>query len=198
MRSLCTHRFQANAKLFCKWKHTSNSFLQSSAPTNNFAPPSLLHEREKNKQWTRWAITVHQKFCSEKKKLPAAIFTHTKPSFKIIRENILLSENQKEKVLRKNSLYYTEKNSGFVRVFCEIFYTLFTFDFTIAKKYTSIIQRKIQVLLMCFEKNIWLSTKIYSFVVCNVVCKIELWYNNYIKSFINSCKVGYGDLRAIW
>ena len=52
-----------------------------------------------------------------------------KPSFKIIRENVLLSENQKEKVLRKNSLYYTEKNSRFVRVFFKILYTLFTFDF---------------------------------------------------------------------
>ena len=45
----------------------------------------------------------------------------------------MLSENQKEKALRKNSLYYTEKNSRFVRVFCKILYTLFTFDFTIEK-----------------------------------------------------------------
>ena len=58
---------------------------------------------------------------------------HTKPSFKIIRENILLSENQKEKHRSKNSLYYTEKNSCFVRVFFEILYTLFTFHFTIEK-----------------------------------------------------------------
>lgn len=33
-------------------------------------------------------------------------------------------------MLRKNSLYYTEKNLHFVRVFCEFLYTLFTFDFT--------------------------------------------------------------------
>jgi hypothetical protein len=65
--------------------------------------------------------------------LTAAIFTHTKTSFQIIRENILPSENQKEKALRKNSLYYTEKNSHFVRVFFKILYTLFTFDFTIEK-----------------------------------------------------------------
>lgn len=45
----------------------------------------------------------------------------------------MLSEKQKEKVLRKNSLYYTEKNSHFVRVFCKILYTLFTFDFAIEK-----------------------------------------------------------------
>ena len=51
---------------------------------------------------------------------------------------------------------------------------------------------------MCFQKNIWVSTKIYSFVVCNVVYDIELWYNDYIKSFTNSCKVWYGDLRAVW
>ena len=66
----------------------------------------------------------------KRKKLPAAIFTHTKTSFQIIRENILLSEKQKEKVLRKNSLYYTEKNFRFVRVFFKIFYTLFTFNFS--------------------------------------------------------------------
>ena len=54
---------------------------------------------------------------------------------------------------RKKSLYYTEKNPHFVRVFCKIFYTLFTFNFTIAKKYPSIIRRKIQVLLMCFERK---------------------------------------------
>ena len=45
----------------------------------------------------------------------------------------MLSENQKEKVLRKNSLYYTEENPRFVRVFFKILYTLFTFDFTIEK-----------------------------------------------------------------
>jgi len=58
---------------------------------------------------------------------------HTKTSFQIIRENILPSENQKEKALRKNPLYYTEKNSHFVRVFFKNLYTLFTFDFTTAK-----------------------------------------------------------------
>lgn len=45
----------------------------------------------------------------------------------------MLSEKRKEKVLRKNSLYYTEKNSHFVRVFFKILYTLFTFNFTIEK-----------------------------------------------------------------
>ena len=45
----------------------------------------------------------------------------------------MLSENQKEKAFRKNSLYYTEKNFNFVRVFFKILYTLFTFDFTIEK-----------------------------------------------------------------
>ena len=78
---------------------------------------------------------------------------HTKTSFQIIRENILPSENQKEKHRSKNFLYYTEKNSRFVRVFFKNFYTLFTFDFTTAKKYPSIILRKIQVLLMCFQKK---------------------------------------------
>jgi hypothetical protein len=45
----------------------------------------------------------------------------------------LLSENQKEKVLRKNSLYYTEENPRFVRVLFKILYTLFTFNFAIEK-----------------------------------------------------------------
>ena len=39
----------------------------------------------------------------------------------------------KRKTLRKNSLYYTEKNFNFVRVFFKILYTLFTFDFTIER-----------------------------------------------------------------
>ena len=38
-----------------------------------------------------------------------------------------------QKAFRKNSLYYTEKNSRFVRVFFKILYTLFTFNFTITK-----------------------------------------------------------------
>ena len=42
-------------------------------------------------------------------------------------------KTKKKKCLEKNSLYYTEKNSRFVRVFCKILYTLFTFDFTIEK-----------------------------------------------------------------
>ena len=34
----------------------------------------------------------------------------------------------------KKSLYYTEKNFNFVRVFCKILYTLFTFNFTKEEK----------------------------------------------------------------
>ena len=52
----------------------------------------------------------------QKKKLTSAIFTHTKTSFQIIRENILLSEKQKEKHNSKIPLYYTEKNSHFVKL----------------------------------------------------------------------------------
>ena len=36
--------------------------------------------------------------------------------------------------LIKKFLYYTEKNSHFVRVFCKILYTLFTFHFTTEEK----------------------------------------------------------------
>ena len=45
----------------------------------------------------------------------------------------MLNESQKEKHRSKNSFYYTEKNSRFVRVFFKILYTLFTFNFTIEK-----------------------------------------------------------------
>jgi len=43
-------------------------------------------------------------------------------------------KTKKKRYRSKNSLYYTEKISHFVRVFCKILYTLFTFDFTTAKK----------------------------------------------------------------
>jgi len=48
-------------------------------------------------------------------------------------------------------------------VFFKILYTLFTFNFTTAKKYPYIIRRIIQVLLMCFEReftNYFIKTKI--------------------------------------
>ena len=43
---------------------------------------------------------------------------------------------------------------------------------------------------MCFQKKFWLSTKIYSFVNCNVVCKIELWYNDYIRVLLTRARSG--------
>ena len=76
-------------------------------------------------------------------------------------ESVSSDENKNTPI--KKSLYYTEKNFNFVRVFFKILYTLFTFNFTIAKKYPSIIRRKIQVLLMCFERkftNYFIKTKI--------------------------------------
>ena len=42
-------------------------------------------------------------------------------------------KTKKKKHRSKNSLYYTEKISRFVRVFFKILYTLFTFHFTIEK-----------------------------------------------------------------
>jgi len=42
-------------------------------------------------------------------------------------------KTKKKKCLEKNSLYYTEKNSRFVRVSFKILYTLFTFNFAIEK-----------------------------------------------------------------
>ena len=77
------------------------------------------------------------------------------------------SDENKNSPHEKKSLYYTEKNFHFVRVFFKILYTLFTFNFTI-EKYPSIIQRKIQVLLMCFERkftNYFIKTKILTFLI---------------------------------
>ena len=177
--------------------HTSNSFLQSSAPTKNFALPSPLHELEKNKQWTRWAITVHRISCSAKEKIDRCNF--------YAYENLLPNYSREYFYKVKTKKMHSEKTPSTIRRKIFILFGCFSKFFTPClhlisrwKKYPSIIQRKIQVLLMCFEKKFWLSTKIYSLVVCNVVCKIELWYNFYIKSFTNSCKVGYGNLRAVW
>lgn len=79
------------------------------------------------------------------------------------------------------SLYYTEKNLNFVRVFFKILYTLFTFEFMTAKKYPSIIRRKIQVLLMCFERkftNYFRKTKIFAVLPwANKAVFKELWCN---------------------
>ena len=111
--------------------NTSNSFSQSSAPTKNFAPPSPLPEQEKNKQWTRWAITVHQKFCSAKEKIDRCNFyayENLLPNYS--REYFYKVKTKKKNTFQKNSLYYTEKNPRFVRVFFKILYILFAFNFT--------------------------------------------------------------------
>lgn len=77
----------------------------------------------------------------------------------------------------KKSLYYTEKNFNFVRVFCKNLYTLFTFDFT-TEKIPSIIQRKFQVLLMCFERkftNYFIKTKILTFFIDEDLLPVPLF-----------------------
>ena len=115
------------------------------------------------------AITVHQKFYSAKENIVRCNFyayENLLPNYS--REYFYKVKTKKEKALRKNSLYYTEKNSRFVRVFCKILYTLFTFHFTIAKKYPSITRRKNSVLLMCFERkftNYFIKTKILTVFV---------------------------------
>ena len=91
---------------------------------------SILPEREKNKRWTRWAITVHQKSCSAKEKIDHCNFyayENLLPNYS--REYFYKVKIKKKRHRSKNSLYYTEKNSHFVRVFFKILYTLFTFDF---------------------------------------------------------------------
>ena len=69
----------------------------------------------------------------KRKNCPLQFLRIRKPPLKLFERIFSWSENQKENAFRKNSLYYTEKNSRFVRVFCKILYILFTFDFTIEK-----------------------------------------------------------------
>ena len=73
------------------------------------------------------------------------------PSSKLFERIFCIVETKKHR--SKISFYYTEKNFNFVRVFFKILYTLFTIDFIITKKYPSLIRKKIQVLLMCFQKK---------------------------------------------
>ena len=79
-------------------------------------------------------ITVHQKFCSAKEKTDHCNFyAYETLLSNYSREYFYKVKTKKKKCLEKNSLYYTEKNPRFVRVFFKILYTLFTFHFTTAK-----------------------------------------------------------------
>ena len=91
-------------------------------------------------------------FVRQKKKLTAAIFTHTKPSFQIIRENIFDSENTKK---------HRSKTPSTIRRKIPVLFGCFSEFFTSClhlispqKKCPSIIRRKMHILLMCFQKNI--------------------------------------------
>lgn len=61
------------------------------------------------------------------------ICVHFEPPSKLFEIVFCRVETKRKTPFKKTSLYYTEKNFNFVRVFCKIFYTLFTFDFTITK-----------------------------------------------------------------
>ena len=134
--------------------HTSNSFSQSSAPTKNFAPPSPLPERERNKRWTRWAITVHQKSCSAKEKIDRCNFyayENLLPNYS--REYFAEWKTKRKTPFKKTPSTIRRK----IPVLFGCFFKFFTpclHLFSPLKKYPSIIRRKIQVLLMCFEKNL--------------------------------------------
>lgn len=133
--------------------HTSNSFSQSSAPTKNFAPPSPLPEQEKNKRWTRWAITVHQKPCSAKEKIARCNFyayENLLPNYS--REYFYKVKAKKKNTIKKLPLLYGEKFpfcSGVLQNSLHLVYICFHHS----KKYPSIIQRKNWILLMCFERK---------------------------------------------
>ena len=134
--------------------HTLNNFLQSSAPTKNFALPSPLLEQEKNKQWTRWAITVHQKFCSAKGKIVRCNFyayENLLPNYS--REYFAKWKSKRKTPFKKLPLLYGEKFQFCSGVFQNSLHLVYIW-FHHNKKYPSIIQRKIQVLLMCFQKNL--------------------------------------------
>ena len=55
-------------------------------------------------------------------------------------------------MLRKNSLYYTEKNPHFVRVFFKILYILFTFHFAIEKIHLYNTEKKLSFVDVFSEK----------------------------------------------
>ena len=69
----------------------------------------------------------------KRKNCPLEFLRIRKPPLKLFKRIFCWVKTKKKKCLEKNSLYYTEKNPHFVRVFFKIFYTLFTFNFTIEK-----------------------------------------------------------------
>ena len=87
----------------------------------------------------------------------------------------MLSENQKEKHNSKNSLYYTEKNPHFVRVFCKILYTLFTFNFITEKiplynteknsSFVDVFLEKIYKLFSCKRKILAMQARIINIIL---------------------------------
>ena len=69
----------------------------------------------------------------KRKYCPLQFLFIRKPPSKLFERIFCRVKTKKKNTIQKNSLYYTEKNFNFVRVFCKILYTLFTFNFTIEK-----------------------------------------------------------------
>ena len=92
--SRCTHR-----TAFCNHRHRPKTL-----PCRVLCP----NEKRINDEFIRWQSFIKNPVW-QKKKLTAAIFTHMKTSFKIIRENIFPSGKQKKKHRSKPPLLYGEK-----------------------------------------------------------------------------------------
>ena len=134
--------------------HTSNSFSQSLAPTKNFAPPNPLPEREKNKQWTRWAINVHQKFCLAKEKIARCNFyAYENLLSNYSREYFYKVKTKRKTPFKKLPLLYREKSpfcSGVFQKFLHLVYIWFHHN----KKSPSIIRSKTRFCWCVFRKNL--------------------------------------------
>ena len=114
----------------------------------------------------------------KRKNWPLQFLRIQKPPSKLFERVFSWSENQKEKHRSKNSLYYTEKNFRFVRVFCKILYTLFTFHFTIEKILLYNTEKKLGFVDVFLEKfiNYFHVKKVRSICRANLILYLQLLF----------------------
>ena len=118
---------------------------------------------------------VHQNFCSFLS-LCCLLSYYSRDTF-FKKEKMKRNLKTKNSPTKKVPLLYGEKFPFCSGVF-QIFYTLFTFDFTTAKKYPSIIRRKSSVLLMCFERKFtiyFIKTKILTVFIDEDLLPVPLF-----------------------
>ena len=111
----------------------------------------------------------------KRKYCPLQFLRIRKPPSKLFERIFCRVKTKKKKRLEKNSLYYTEKNPRFVRVFFKILYTLFTFDFTIEKislynteknsSFVDVFLEKIYKLFSCKRKILAMQARIINIIL---------------------------------